>query len=208
MPSPPSGRRSVRSVSALVALAALGAVPAAEASAQSAERARPFSTIALTVGAASNVNRERLHEYWRAGTGIDAELSTPFHAGTVGIGVLAARFRARADAQPDFDARAVTVRWSVARPLAGPLAAEAGALFGSLGMRFDDDRPTEGLTTEQELIVGGRASLHLLAGTRLAAAVTATWQRVLTAVPIDLATVGVGVRYAAPTPRWVRAVLE
>lgn len=174
-----------------------------------AQVAAPYGTIALRVGSLANVNRERLHESWRPIGGVELQLATPLPLGEAALVVGRVPFRSRRDDVPDFDATLLALRWGLARQVAGPLGARATILLGDFLMRFDDgERSVHGLTEESELFAGLAAGVDLRLTRWLAASAEVAHQRVLTHLPIDLTTVSLGARATAPSPGWLRRVLE
>lgn len=195
----------VASVSLLASLA----MPL-RAQADSARAPRgPFSSLSLRAGPLRDVHADGLRDYWDARGGAEVEVSTPFPVGEVGVAVARLGFRGLGAGHPDFDATLVSLRWGASHRLAGPLRVRGMLSLGDFLMSFhDDSTATEGLSREQELAVGAGASVDVALARWLGVTAGGSWQRVLTRVPIRLATVSAGVRLSAPTPRWLRGVLE
>jgi hypothetical protein len=166
----------------------------------------PFSTISLRAAALSPAGRDRLHDWWRPASGAELEGSTPFPVGEVAVAIARIPFRSLDPAQPDFDATIVSLRWGLARRVGGPAVARMQLTLGDFMMHFKET--TQGLTQESELLVGAGARLDLRLARWLALSGGAGYQRVLTRVPIQLVTFDAGARLSAPTPRWLRGVLE
>jgi len=199
------------SLLALASLAvSLGAQePSTSTPAAVAPRSGAFGIIHLELTQMRNVNHERIHDFWDPGGGVAIELGTRLPVGTASVGFARLPFHARAADQPDFAARMLSLRWGVAHRIAGPLAVGGSLVAGNFLMRFDDgDRAVHGLVTESEMFVGGRGSLDVALTHWLSATVAASYERVLTRVPIGLVTVRAGARATANTPRWLRRVLE
>lgn len=198
-------------VSAVIALhlTLAASTPAALHAQAPDSAAAPFSTISLRAAALSSVGRDRLRDWWDPTSGVEVEGSTPFPVGEVAIAVARIPFRSLAATQPDFDATIVSLRWGLARRIGGPAVARVNLALGDFMMHFIDTSPTsQGLTRESELLVGAGARLDLRLARWLALSGGAGYQRVLTRVPINLVTFDAGARLSAPTPRWLRGVLE
>ena len=196
---------------AAVALHVMLATPAADTlHAQTADSsAAPFSTIALRATALSTIGRDGLRDWWRPSSGAEVEASTPFPVGEAGVAIARVPFHSLDAAQPDFDATIVSLRWGLARRVGGPAVARVHLTLGDFMMHFVDTSPTsQGLTRESELLVGAGARLDLRLARWLALSGGAGYQRVLTRVPINLVTFDAGARLSAPTPHWLRGVLE
>lgn len=198
-------------LSAVVALhlSLAASAPAALHAQATDSAAAPFSTISLRAAGFSSVARDRLRDWWDPASGVEIEGSTPFPVGEVAVAVARLPFRSRAAAQPDFDATIVSLRWGLARRIGGPAVARAQLALGDFIMQFHETSPTsQGLTRESELLVGAGARLDLRLARWLALSGGAGYQRVLTRVPIHFVTFDAGARLVAPTPRWLRGVLE
>jgi len=198
-------------ISAVVALhLSLATSAPAALHAQAADSAAaPFSTISLRAAVLSSVGRDRLHDWWDPSSGVEVEGSAPFPVGEVAVALARLPFRSLASAQPDFDATILSLRWGLARRIGGPVVARMQLTLGDFMMHFHETSLTsQGLTHESELLVGAGARLDLRLARWLALSGGAGYQRVLTRVPIHLVTLDAGARLSAPTPRWLRGVLE
>lgn len=174
-----------------------------------AQAASAYGTLSLRLGSLGNVNRERLDDSWRPGGGLELQIATPLPLGEAAIVVGRLPFTARTADLPDFDATLVALRWGLARQVVGPLGARASVQLGNFLMRFDDgERSVQGLASESELFAGVAGALDLRITRWLAASAEVAHQRVMTQLPIDLTTVSLGARATAPTPGWLRRVLE
>jgi hypothetical protein len=167
---------------------------------------RPYSQLRLRVAGARNVNREPLHDFWRAGTGAAVSLTTPFYVGSVGAGGTFIPFRTRDGARPNFRALLLALDWGLELPAPRPLYARAAARIGDFVMLIDN--PDVWLDSESELFVGGELSAGLQLRRDLAFAVAGSFARVHTRPSLDLAFVTVGIEYVTRTPGWLRTILE
>ncbi|MFN2566025.1 MAG: hypothetical protein ABR499_13595 [Gemmatimonadaceae bacterium] len=166
----------------------------------------PYSRLRIRLSGARNVNRDALHDFWRAGTGGGLAVTTPFYVGSVGVGATLIPFRARESGRPNFRALLVGLDWGVDIPAPGPLRARAAARVGDFVMLIEN--PDLWLDSESELFVGGELSAGYALRRDLAVTVAGSFARVHTRPSLDLALVTVGLEYATHTPGWLRAVLE
>lgn len=191
--------------SSVVALA-LTLVVAGGLPAQALPDPTPYSQLHIRLSGARNVNREALHEFWRAETGGSLGLTTPFYLGSIGVGGTLIPFRARDAARPNFRALLLAIDWGVDIPAPRPLRARAVARVGDFVMLIEN--PDLWLDSESELFVGGEISTGIALRRDLAMMVAASFARVHTRPSLDLALMTVGLEYATRTPGWLRAILE
>jgi hypothetical protein len=166
----------------------------------------PYSRLRIRVSGARNVNREALHDFWRAGTGGSVALTTPFYLGSVGVGGTLVPFRTRDSSRPNFRALLLGLDWGVEIPVPGPLHVRTAARVGDFVMLVEN--PDVWLDSESELFVGGELSAGLALWKNLAVTAAGSLAHVYTRPSLDLAFVTVGLEYATRTPRWLRAILE
>lgn len=168
-----------------------------------------YATLTIRAGVLVNVNEERLHEYWNPGSGAFFEIETPVPVGALSIGASVLPFRALAPEQPDFRSQLIELRWSVRRSIATRLTVRGSVAVGSFHMQFDDgERAVSGLTSEAELVAGVAGGADLRLASWLGVVAELGYHRIFTRYPIDLTTLRAGARTTAPTPRWLRRVLE
>ncbi|MFN2564112.1 MAG: hypothetical protein ABR499_03785, partial [Gemmatimonadaceae bacterium] len=165
-----------------------------------------YSRLRIRLSGAQNVNREQLHDFWRAGTGAGIGVTTPFYVGSVGVGATLIPFRARESGRPNFRALMLGLDWGADIPVPGPLQARAAARVGDFVMLIEN--PDLWLDSESELFIGGELSAGLAVRRDLAVTVAGSYARVHTRPSFDLALVTVGLEFAARTPGWLRAILE
>jgi hypothetical protein len=166
----------------------------------------PYSHLRIRVSGARNVNREALHDFWRAGTGGSVALTTPFYVGSVGASGTLIPFRTRDSSRPNFRALLLALDWGVEIPAPGPLRARAAARVGDFVMLIEN--PDVWLDSESELFVGGELSAGVALWKNIGVTVAGSVARVQTRPSLDLALVTVGLEYATRTPGWLRAILE
>jgi hypothetical protein len=181
------------------------------ASARNPSSAQPprdsaFSALRIRVAGARNVNREPLHDFWRAGTGGVVAVTTPFYFGTVGAGATLIPFRARDSGRPSFRALLLSIDWGIELAAPGPLRGRAAARVGDFVMIVEN--PDVWLESESELFAGGELSASIGLRRGLAATLAGSLARVHTRPPIDLAVLTLGLEYSTRTPGWLRAFLE
>jgi hypothetical protein len=201
-------RHTVPVGAAALALLLLGAKPhtlSAQAASDSA-KAPPYSQLRIRLSGVRNVNHDRLHDFWRAGTGGAVALTTPFYVGSVGVRGTFVPFRTRDSSRPDFRALLLALDWGFELPAPGPLHARAAAHVGDFVMLIEN--PDVWLDSESELFVGGELSAGLPLRRDLSVTVAGSFARVYTRPSLDLAFVTVGLEYATRTPGWLRAILE
>jgi hypothetical protein len=180
--------------------------PAAIAPARVDGQASPYSQLRVRLSGARNVNRERLHDYWRAGTGAGVGVTTPFYVGSVGATATVIPFRTREVGRPNFTALMLGVDWGVELPVPGPVHARAAARVGDFVMLFEN--PDLWLDSESELFVGAELSAGWQMRRDLAVTAAGTFAHVQTRPSLGLALLSVGLEYATRTPGWLRAILE
>ena len=182
-------------------------VQSADSIGRSASRA--YSTITIRGGALANVNEERLHEYWKPGSGMFIEIETPAPVGALSIGATFLPFNGLATEQPDFRSQLFELRWSLRRTIATRLSLRGSAAVGSFHMQFDDGaRAVSGLTREAELVAGAAGSADVQLASWLGVVAELGYHRIFTRYPIGLVTARAGARATAATPRWLQRVLE
>lgn len=194
-------RHSVVRCVLLVALA-----PAALASAQVQRQSAPYSQLRIRLSGARNVNREELHDYWRAGTGVGVALTTPFHVGSLGASATFLPFRTRDVGRPNLKALMLGIDWGIELPIPGPVRARAAARVGDFVMLIEN--PDVWLDSESELFVGGELSAGWQMRRDLALTAAGSFAHIRTRPSIGLAVLSIGLEYATRTPGWLRAILE
>jgi hypothetical protein len=183
----------------------IGLASAAIASSTEAQTA-PYSRLRLRLDVARNVNSERLHDYWRAGTGGGIAITTPFYLGSIGATALVLPFQTRDLGRPNFKALMLGLDWGVELPLRGPLRARAAGRVGDFVMLIEN--PDVWLDSESELFVGGELSAAFQLRRDLAVSAAGSFTHVRTRPALDLALMTIGLEYATRTPGWLRAILE
>jgi hypothetical protein len=167
---------------------------------------RVYSSLRIRLSGAQNVNREQLHEFWRARTGAGIGVTTPFYVGSVGVGATLIPFRSRESGRPNFRALMLGVDWGADIPVPEPFRVRAAARVGDFVMLIEN--PDLWLDSESELFTGGEVSAALAVWRGLGVAIAGSYARVHTRPALDLALVTLGLEYAARTPGWLRAILE
>jgi hypothetical protein len=185
---------------------ALGLAIASTSPAPLHAQTAPYSQLRIRVAGARNVNREQLHDYWRAGTGGGVSLTTPFYVGSIGAGATLIPFRTRDISRPNFRALLLGLDWGLEIPAPGPIHARAAARVGDFVTLIEN--PDVWLDSESELFVGGELSAGVQLRRDLAVTVAGSYARVHTRPSLDLAILTVGLEYATRTPGWLRAILE
>jgi hypothetical protein len=165
-----------------------------------------YSELRIRVSGARNVNREQLHDYWRAGTGGGVALTTPFYVGSVGAGATLIPFRTRDSSRPNFKAVLLGLDWGLEIPAPAPVYARAAARIGDFVTLVDN--PDLLLDSESELFIGGELSAGVHLRRDLAVTAAGSFARVHTRPSLDLAILTVGLEYVTRTPGWLRAILE
>ncbi|WP_456427219.1 hypothetical protein [Rhodocaloribacter sp.] len=169
--------------------------------------AQPFETLEWSVTGTVNVNRNFLHEFWRAEPGGGLNLTTPFYLGFAEAGGLLYRYGTKSGGVPRFDALLLYAGWGLRLKLAPRLAWQNGFRVGNYRMRFDDDT-FAGVRNESELALALHSSLHLRLSERVAVRVSGSYTKVFTFLRLKLFHVSAGVSYRMRTPGWLREFLR
>ncbi len=170
-------------------------------------QAQPFETLELSVTGTVNVNRNLLHEFWRAEPGGGLNVTTPFYLGFAEAGGLLHRYGVQTGAVPRFDALLVYAGWGLRLRLAPRLTWQNGFRVGNYRMMFDDDT-FAGVRNESELALSLHSSLSLRLSGRMAVRVSGSYTKVFTFLRLKLFHVSAGVTYRMRTPEWLREFLR
>ncbi len=169
--------------------------------------AQPFETLEWSVTGTVNVNRNFLHEFWRAEPGGGLNLTTPFYLGVAEAGGILHRYRAKSGAVPRFDALLIYVGWGLGLKVAPRLQWQNGFRVGNYRMMFDEDT-FAGERNESELALAFRSSLRFRLSERVAVRVSGSYMKVFTFHRLKLFHVSAGVSYRMRTPGWLREFLR
>ena len=168
---------------------------------------RPFSEVALYAGGSLQTASRSLHDFFHASPGFDVAASTPFYAGVAGLDVSLRRYTARPDeAQENFWAVPVTLRWGLRLPARTRLRAEGAARLGTLFMHFSSGSP--GQRVESELLMGVDAGLALRFARAWSVVAGMRYEHVLTSTRIHVWHVRVGIRRRFDAPSWLQTLLR
>lgn len=184
----------------------LGLLLALTVPVQAAGQAPPYSQLRVRLSGAFNVNREQLHDYWRAGTGGGVAITTPFYGGSIGASTTLIPFRTRDVGRPNLKALILGVDWGFEVPVPGPVHARAAARIGDFVMLVEN--PDVWLDSESELFVGAELSAGWQVRRDLSLTAAGSFDHVRTQPSLGLAVLSVGLEYATRTPGWLRAILE
>jgi hypothetical protein len=166
----------------------------------------PYSRLRIRLSGARNVNRDQVHDFWRAGTGGSLAVTTPFYVGSIGLDGTLIPFWKRDPARPNLRVLLVAVDWGSEIPTPGPLRVRASARVGDFVMAIEN--PNVRLDTESELFVGAGLSAAMPLWKRFSLALAGSYAHVYTRPTFDLAVLTIGLEYATRTPRWLRTILE
>ncbi|WP_457653147.1 hypothetical protein [Rhodocaloribacter sp.] len=169
--------------------------------------AQPFETLELSLTGTVNVNRNFLHEFWRAEPGGGLNLTTPFYLGVAEAGGILHRYRAKTGDVPRFDALLIYVGWGFRLKVAPRLAWQNGFRVGNYRMTFDEDT-FAGERNESELALAFRSSLRFRLSERVAVRVSGSYMKAFTFHRLKLFHVSAGVSYRMRTPGWLREFLR
>ena len=186
--------------------ATAGSVAAQAGPDAASQPAPPYSELRIRLAGARNVNRQAIHDFWKAGTGGELAIATPFYLGSIGVGATVIPFRARDVGRPSFRALLLGVDWRGELAVVGPLRARVAGRVGDFVVLIEN--PDVWLDSESELFVGGELSAAVALRRGLSAVVAGSFAHVYTRPSLDLAVLTLGLEYAARTPRWLRAILE
>ncbi len=169
--------------------------------------AQPFETLDLSLTGTINVNRNFLHEFWRADPGGGLTVTTPFYLGFAEAGGALHRYEAKGSGVPRFDALLVYVGWGLGLEPVPRMEWRNGFRVGNYRMMFDDDT-FAGVQNESELALAVQSSLMYRITERIAVRLTGSYTKVFTFHRLKLFHVSAGVSYRMRTPGWLREFLQ
>lgn len=165
-----------------------------------------FQSVTVYLSGASNVNRERFHDYWQPGYGLDAGARTPFYRGAVELGTSWHRYRSRDDGVPRFEAFWLYAGWGYSVPVTSWISTFTSVRLGNYLLWFDDDTP--GLVRENELTLGVHGRLSLPINDALSLFAGGTYQKTFTMHRINLWYISAGATYTLRSPSWLKQFLR
>jgi hypothetical protein len=171
-------------------------------------RPAPFETLDLSLTVLADVNRGALHRWWAPGPAVGVGVATPFHLGTLELGLQYAHPSALRDEVPGFRSLFVYAGWGGGRGLGSGFVAGGGLRVGFMAMEFDGDTLPRDRARESELGVAGRAALRWMPAGSWFAETSVSYQSVLTHRRMEqvFLAAGIGRRFAAPA--WLRDFLD
>jgi hypothetical protein len=191
----------MRTLAVLAGLLLTGAHPAASQSSGA------FGELAISIGGSENVNRNRLHAWWRPSSGVTGRVATPFHVGYLEVGARLSPYNARSSTQPQFDALHLWAGWGLRWQPAAFLALSSGARVGNLRMMFDE-AAVAGVKTESELTLSWVSRMDIALGAGLGLFAETTYEYTYTYLRTTLIHGSAGVSWTLRTPGWLRTMIE
>lgn len=191
-----------RASSLLLALQLVSAPLAAQA------RAAPFETLDLGLTVLADVNRGALHRWWAPGPAVALGVTTPFHLGSLELGLQYAHPSAVRGDVPGFRSLFLFAGWGGGRDLGGGFNAAGGFRVGVMAMRFDGDTLPDERAGESELGVAVRAALRWMPAGAWFAETSVSYQSVLTNTRMEQVFLAAGIGRRFATPAWLRDFLD
>ncbi|MFT5142348.1 MAG: hypothetical protein ACI80V_002644 [Rhodothermales bacterium] len=186
-----------------VLLVLLGAVNGGAAQGVSGE---PFSSLSVDAGLAMSSGLGDLDRFWESGTGASLRFSTPFHVGSLAVGIRVLPYRPIADV-PKFNGALFHASWGAPVISASWFSLHLGGRLGNLRMAFDDDSQP-GVRNESEFTVGGEALLRVGGSRRSGLTIGWSLERTFTKKPLDLQFLTVTYGYRFAMPEWLGGILK
>lgn len=171
-------------------------------------RAAPFETLDLSLVVLADVNRGALHRWWSPGPALAVGVTTPFHLGSLELGLQYAHPTAHRDDVPGFRSLFVYAGWGGGHDLGGGLTAGAGVRLGIMAMRFDGDTLPGDRTRESELGVAGRGALRWMPAGGWFGEASVSYQSVFTHRRMEQVFLAAGIGRRFVTPAWLRDFLD
>jgi hypothetical protein len=165
-----------------------------------------FSTLSVDLGLALTSGIGNLDRFWESGTGASLRFSTPFHVGTLAVGLRVIPYRAIANV-PKFKGALFHASWGAPVISASWFSLHLGGRVGNLRMAFDDDSQP-GVRNESELTVGGEALVRIGGSSRSGLTVGWSLERTFTRRPMDLQFLTVTYGYRFGMPGWLGGILK
>jgi hypothetical protein len=199
----------VRFVAAVVFVAGWSpAVRAEEAKAQGhQESRRTFSTITLEGTALASTGDDDFQEFWDPGFGGELAVLTPVPYGFLELAAHPFANDPKQDDLPRIRTLGTYLGWGFDVSLPAHVILRAGARTGVFWMLYDETASTTG-KDENEIAVGGRASLQYALTPALGIQAGARFVHVLTKKEMDFFFLGGGLAWTFTTPDWLRGFLE
>ena len=208
----PFGRIRARAVKTMIRTCLCGLLLAVRTLAlfgQQFDRPPAYSAILLRLGGMHQHVDDRLAQYYAPGTGISADVSTPFEVGEVGITLERASYHGVAPGNhPDFHGTSATLHWRAPAVRLGRVSAALGVHSGAMQFSFNDPTVVEGLRAERELIMGVNAIARFDVGRHVSVWGSAEYSHVWLHVPVHLEPLSAGLQYDITTPAWLKGFLE
>jgi hypothetical protein len=171
-------------------------------------RAAPFETLDLGLAVLADVNRGALHRWWSPGPAVAVGVTTPFHLGSLELGLQYAHPTAHRDDVPGFRSLFVYAGWGGGQDLGGGVTAGGGIRVGVMAMRFDGDTLPDDRTRESELGVAGRAALRWMSAGAWFGEAAVSYQSVFTHRRMEQVFLAAGIGRRFATPAWLRDFLD
>lgn len=172
------------------------------------DSAAAFNSIDLFAGLNININEGDLSEYWNPGKGISVNITTPFYAGTIGIGVDALFFNSKSNNQPDYKSFFINLSWMQGIKIYDPAELRLGVKFGSYNMLFAENNQSEFETNESELAIAAAGTLQIRLYKKLYLNICPELLTVFTNKRMKLFNISTGLSYSFDSPLWIKRILE
>jgi hypothetical protein len=171
-------------------------------------RPAPFATLDLGLAVLADVNHGELHRWWSPGPAVGIGVTTPFHLGTLELGLQYAHPTAHRGDVPGFRSLFLYAGWGGGHGLGGGLTAGGGLRVGMMAMRFDGDTLPHDRRRESELGVAGRVALRWMPADDWFGEASLSYQSILTHRRMEqlFLAAAVGRRFA--TPAWLHDFLD
>jgi hypothetical protein len=166
----------------------------------------PFSRVDVSLRALALVSTDTLATFYRSGPAAEFLVETPYHSGTLSLGLQVNRYVGTPEGAPGFTGLFPFIGWGAVRPLPGGMDVVVGTRIGALGMIFDP--PPDGpRTRELELGWGVDAGLRRALGRRFIADVSVHYRRITSAPETGEWRIGGGIGARLHVPGAVQDIL-
>ena len=168
----------------------------------------PFSSITARLSIHRDIDHTGFHNFWKAGTGLEASLSTPFYLGSVDAGCFNVRFTSREDDVSGFNSLYLFAGWEETIHLPLRLFLSGGIRCGNYFMDFATSDEYTHQIRESELCVSLHTRLSQKVWKNIGWNISFTRMVIYTHKSIRLNFISSGASFSFASPEWLQGLLE
>jgi hypothetical protein len=166
-----------------------------------------YSVLNVRLSAFRNPVAGAIRDDWRPGTGVQAEIGTPFAGGEMGL-ALGHLGYTPTSGKPAYKATLFTLSWLSAPLRVSRIRLSGGFRLTDYRMDFDDPALVAGLRTEEEVMPGAIARVTVPVARRFTVFADASYGLLMLGTRTPMLLVHLGAERGFSTPDWVRGILR